>query len=87
MTVVLVVNITVCLLSVLAALKLLGMVGLLKQCIEKEQYIISCHCIPMRDLHYAFVATVSFYEFMLLVACAIYFPGASVHRNGVWRYQ
>ena len=46
-TMLLMVIMTVCLMSVLAASNLLGMVGLLNLCIEKEQFIINCWCILM----------------------------------------
>ena len=45
-TMLLMVIMTVCLMSVLAASNL-GMVGLLNLCIEKKQFIINCCCILM----------------------------------------
>ena len=45
MTILLMVIMTVCLMSVLAASNLLGMGELLNLCIEKEQFIIKCCCI------------------------------------------
>ena len=46
-TILLIVIMTVCFMSVLAASNLLGMVGLLNLCIEREQFIINCWCILM----------------------------------------
>ena len=65
--------------------KLLSVVGLVNLCIGKKHFIIGCHCILKCDLHDAFVATICFRKFKLLVACVIYFTGAFLNMKGVWR--
>ena len=65
--------------------KLLSVVGLVNLCIGKKRFIFGCHCILKCDFHDAFVATISFHEFKLLVACVIYFTGAILNMKGVWR--
>ena len=64
-TILLMVIMTVCLMSVLAASNL-GMVGLLNLCIE-EQFIINRCCIFICKLRCTPVATICFYGFKLLV--------------------
>ena len=59
-TILLVAIMTVCLLSVRAASKVLDMVGLSNLCIEKGLFIINCCSILICDLCYTLVATMCF---------------------------
>ena len=69
---------TVCLVSVLAAFKLRS----LNQCLEKVQYILICCYMLVCNLHHIFVAIKWFYGFKLLLV-VIYIIAASVNRKRV----
>ena len=66
-TILLVAIMTVCLLSIRAASKLLDMVGLSNLCTEKGQFITNCCYIVICDLCYTLVATMYLYKFKMLV--------------------
>ena len=86
-TILLMIIMTVCLMSVIAASRLVDMVGLLNLVIEKEQFIIYCFCIPICDLCYTLGATMSFHEFKLLLLCNLFYKCLLLTEKGCGDYQ